>query len=75
MNVRPSNVVTMRQITVNINYWIFSFIMYERWNVVTMRQITVNNIFLAFQSRNVMYETTMYVQPIECCYHETNNSK
>ena len=30
MNVRPSNVVTMRQITVNNNAWLFSLVMYER---------------------------------------------
>ena len=30
MNVQPSNVVTMRQITVNINAWLFILVMYER---------------------------------------------
>ena len=53
MSVRPSNVVTMRQITVNNNAWLF-ILVNERtaMNVVTMRQITVN--ILDFQ----MYECT-----------------
>ena len=30
MNVQPSNVVTMRPITLNNNAWLFRLVMYER---------------------------------------------
>ena len=55
MNVRQSNVVTMRQISVNINYWIFCFIMYERMAIECCYHETNNckQQYLDFQSRNV----------------------
>ena len=55
MNVRQSNVVTMRQISVNINYWIFCFIMYERTAIECCYHETNNckQQYLAFQFRNV----------------------
>ena len=55
MNVRPSNVVTMRQITVNNNAWLFSLVMYERTAIECCYHETNNckQQCLAFQSRNV----------------------
>ena len=56
MNVQPSNVVTMRQITVNINARLFIFVMYEHTAIECCYHETNNckqQIFLAFQFRNV----------------------
>ena len=55
MNVQPSNVVTMRQITVNNNAWLFSLVMYERTAIECCYHETNNckQQCLAFQSRNV----------------------
>ena len=55
MNVRPLNVVTMRQITVNNNAWLFSLVMYERTAIECCYHETNNckQQCLAFQSRNV----------------------
>ena len=55
MNVRPSNVVTMRQITVNNNAWLFSLVMYERTATECCYHETNNceQQCLAFQSRNI----------------------
>ena len=55
MNVRPPNLVTMRQITVNNNVWLFSLFMYERTAIECCYYETNNckQQCLAFQSRNV----------------------
>ena len=55
MNVRPSNVVTMRQRTVNNNAWLFILVMYER-TAIECCYHEKNNFkhqYLDFQSRNV----------------------
>ena len=54
MNVQPSNVVTMRQITVNNNAWLFSLVMYERTATECCYHETNNckQIFLAFHETN-----------------------
>ena len=55
MNVQQSNVVTMRQITVNNNAWLFILVMYECTAMECCYHETNNRKqqCLAFQSRYV----------------------
>ena len=63
-------IVTMRQITVNNNAWLFSLVMYERTAIECCYHETNNcKQHMSWLFSLVMYERTA----IECCYHETNN--